>query len=135
MEHCEYFEPVSRKWLEINGMTKSRMHHRVISYKGRIYTFGGKNSMGLLNSIEKFNPELNMWLTIKTNIDFRIGMNLHLGFKPLVECEEIMVLGGLNNEKEDQRNTSIITLQSPNFNIYSSFAMLEERSFAGVAIM
>lgn len=135
VEHCEYFEPSSGKWFEITGLNKSRMNHAVVCCKERIYAIGGKNSMGVLNSIEKFNPDLNMWLIIKTKVKLSVGMNACLGFQPNHECEEVYVLGGKDNDDEEQDEVKLISLKSPDYVVSKSIPMLETRSYVGAALL
>lgn len=111
------------------------MNHAVVCCKQRIYAIGGKNSMGVLNSIEKFNPDLNMWLIIKTKVKLSVGMNACLGFQPNHECEEVYVLGGKDNDDEEQDEVKLISLKSPDYVVSKSIPMLETRSYVGAALL
>ena len=116
-------------------MNKSRMNHAVVCCKERLYAFGGKNSMGVLKSIEKYNPDLNMWLVIKTNIDLKLGMNVSLGFQPTDECEEILILGGMDTSGEEQHSVKKLSLKSPDYIVSGGIPMLERRIFTGNALL
>jgi len=136
IERCECFDPVSNKWSEITGMNKSRMHHGAITCNKRIYVFGGKNSMGLLNSIEKYNPDLNMWLIIKSKVTLNHGASISLGFKPNSNNDEVVILGGINHENyEELHDVRTLEVKSPDYQLKTSVRMLEERSYAGTALM
>ena len=112
------------------------MNHAVVVYNQRMYTFGGKNSLGLVHSIEKYNPDLNMWLVIKTNFEMRLGMNLCRG-AARSDCEEetVFIVGGLDTTNRETKNVQTISVKSPDFNYSILASMLEERTFPAIAIM
>jgi len=118
-------------------LNKSRMDHAIVVYNQRMYALGGKNSLGLVHSIEKYNPDLNMWLVIKTNFEMRLGMNLCRGASRGVckEEETVFIVGGLDTNSRETKNVKTISVKSPEFNDGILASMLEERIFPAIAIL
>ena len=146
MSHCEYFDPATKKWNEITALNKARMGHVAICSKHRLYVFGGKNSMGRLDSIEKYSPDLNMWLVIKTNFNIApLGASICLGLQ-LTQKEffgeddkrsNITIVGGIDesHDRKELKDMKTLMLKSPEFQVNNGVSLLEERAFAAMTLL
>ena len=116
-------------------MNKARKNHAVSVHGDRIYAIGGSNSLGPLNSIEKFNPDLNMWLVIKSSFCLRTGLSVVPGFSSESESQEFIIVGGHNSSNVEHNEIKTLDLSSPDYNITKMSTMKQNRAFAGVAIL
>lgn len=109
------------------------MNHSLVTLNNRIYVYGGKNSLGLVHSVEKYNPELNMWLVIKTNFETSLGMVICL--RGDHSQEDIVVLGGRNCDGDEKSSASLANVKAPEVSHGRFSCMLEKRAFPAVAIL
>ena len=133
--HCECLDTVTGEWHEIAKMNKPRMYHAACASQNRIYALGGRNSMGMLESIEKYNPELNMWLVIKTKFFLRLGTSASLGFKQESESDMVMIVGGVDSSLDEHNDVITLSLKSPGYEVDTGKPMLEKRAYCGVTIL
>ncbi|XP_078492835.1 kelch-like protein 36 [Ciona intestinalis] len=57
LSSVELYNPVVNTWTNIASMNTKRCGHALVSYNGRLYTFGGEDDEGIdLNSMESFDP-------------------------------------------------------------------------------
>lgn len=103
-----------------------------------MYVYGGKNSLGLVHSVEKYNPELNMWLVIKTNFESSIGMAMCLRGASCTsgtDDENIVIVGGKNQDDEESSSVSLASSKSPQIGVGGLASMIEKRAFAAVVML
>ena len=135
VEHCEYLDPASLKWHEITCMNKSRRNHAVATHNDRIYAIGGSNCMiGSLNSIEKYNPDLNMWLVIKSSFSVCPGLVVCHCLRE-EEAEELLLVGGYDSESKEHNEIRTLRVKSPDYEIKKISEMKRKRAFAGAIVL
>nr|XP_018672267.2 kelch-like protein 3 [Ciona intestinalis] len=64
----ELYNPMVNTWTNIPPMKTERYQHALVSYNGRLYTFGGHDdpySSKCLNSMESFDPREGKWESLK----------------------------------------------------------------------
>eukprot|EP00794_Sanderia_malayensis_P005322 gene5322-5991_t len=136
MEHCEYFDPVFLTWRDITCMNKSRRNHAVITHNSCIYAIGGSNIVtGPLNSIERYSPDLNMWLVIRSCSSIRPGMDACLYSRPGTESHDLYLVGGCDMNEHEQSEIKILSLKSPDYSIKKFSDMKEKRIFAAAIML
>ena len=141
LSHCERYDPSRKEWTKINGLNTSRTGHSAVTLNNRMYVYGGKNSLGLVHSVEKYNPELNMWLVIKTNFETSLGMVVCLRMTSSTSGEaedrNVIIVGGRDGDNDDKETSSVslASLQSPEVRRGKFTCMLEKRAFAAVAML
>ena len=135
VEQCEYFDPASLKWQEITCMNKSRRNHAVATLNDCIYAIGGSSSMiGSINSIEKYNPDLNMWLVVKNSQKLSPGIVVCL-CQQEGEIEELILVGGYDADNKEINEIRKLQVKSPDYEIKSISKMKEKRAFAGAIVV
>jgi len=135
VEHCEYFDPASLKWQEITCMNKSRRNHAVATHNDCIYAIGGSSSMvGSINSIEKYNPDLNMWIVIKNSQKLSPGIVV-CSCQQEGEVEELILVGGYNSDNKEISEIRKLYVKSPDYEIKRISEMKEKRVFAGAVVV
>ena len=110
------------------------MNHGVATFNNRFYAFGGKNSTGLVYSVEKYNPELNMWLVIKTNFDVNLGMVLCVGKTNGTE-NNVFITGGKNENGEESKSSTMLTFKPSDLSNKQIAPMQEKRVFPAIAYL
>ena len=133
MEHVECYEPMANKWTDMNGMNKARMDHAVVTYNDRIYVIGGSNSAGALDSIEKYNPDLNLWLIIRNTMDPRSGACTAAIFGGDGGSQELFIIGGHDNHHRDLNSVKKLNLRFADYSTFTAPPLNQARVFGGVA--
>ncbi|XP_078495004.1 uncharacterized protein LOC144749839 [Ciona intestinalis] len=88
LSSVELFNPVVNTWTNIAPMKTKRCGHALVSYNGRLYTFGGWDySSNRLNSMESFDPREGKWKSLKPMNEERYG------FCGVVYNDEIYAIG------------------------------------------
>ncbi|XP_078492599.1 kelch-like protein 12 [Ciona intestinalis] len=59
------YNPVVNTWTNIASMKTKRCQHALVSYNGRLYTFGGLDGSNPLNSMESYDPREGKWESLK----------------------------------------------------------------------
>ncbi|XP_078490797.1 kelch-like protein 12 [Ciona intestinalis] len=91
LSSVELYNPVVNTWTNIARMKTERCQHALVSYNGRLYTFGGSDThFGLnpLNSMESFDPREGKWKSLKPMNERRRGLC------GVVYNDEIYAIGG-----------------------------------------
>ena len=135
LSHCERYDPLRKEWTKINRLSTCRSGHSVVTLNNRMYVYGGKNSLGLVHSVEKYNPDLNMWLVIKTNFESSIGMAMCLRGASGTSDENIVIVGGKNEDGKESSSVSLTSSTSPQVGLGGLSSMLEKRAFAAVVMV
>lgn len=94
--------------------------------------------MGVVDSVEKYNPDLNMWLVIKSNLNISLGASICLGFQTpwKKNCgDNIIIVGGMDRKEQEQKHVKVLTLKSPEFGVLDGVPLLEERAFSAIALL
>jgi len=94
LANCEVFDPDENCWKEINPMTTPRSNASACQFKDRfVYVFGGytSNQSKMLNSIEKLNTHLNLWMPIE---DIKTPSPLFNSIACPINNEFICIFGG-----------------------------------------
>lgn len=117
-------------------MNKSRRNHAVASHNDRIYAIGGSSAMiGSINSIEKYNPDLNMWLVIKHSQKLSPGLVVCSCFHEEEEDGELILVGGYDADNKEMNEIRKLQMKSPDYEIKRISEMHEKRAFAGAILI
>lgn len=72
LNSCEIFDAISNEWTEIAHLNEDRVSPGACSFQDKfVYVFGGyqldliEGKKNYLNSIEKYNIELNFWTLLE----------------------------------------------------------------------
>uniref|UniRef100_A0A7M5WQC2 BTB domain-containing protein n=1 Tax=Clytia hemisphaerica TaxID=252671 RepID=A0A7M5WQC2_9CNID len=135
LDQCECFDPSQREWRRFNSLNTSRMNHSITTFNNRFYAFGGKNSTGLVHSVEKYNPELNMWLIIKTNLDVKLGM-VCVG-RSNGTGNSVFIIGGKKENGEESNSSTVLTFKpiGSDLNNEQIVPMKEKRTYSAIAYL
>ncbi|MFT7811157.1 kelch-like protein 31 [Arapaima gigas] len=55
------YDPRFNTWLHLTSMRQRRTHFSLVASGGRLYAIGGRNSEGLLATVESYLPSSNSW--------------------------------------------------------------------------
>ncbi|XP_062384993.1 kelch-like protein 31 [Sardina pilchardus] len=55
------YDPRFNTWLHLASMRQKRTHFSLVATKGRLFAIGGRNTEGLLATIESYTPSTNTW--------------------------------------------------------------------------
>ncbi|TRY83251.1 hypothetical protein DNTS_032517 [Danionella cerebrum] len=55
------YDPRFNTWLHLTSMRQRRTHFSLVATSGRLYAIGGRNTDGLLATIESYQPSTNTW--------------------------------------------------------------------------
>ena len=91
--------------------------------------------IGSLNSIEKYNPELNMWLVVRSSCCIRPGLVACPLQRGVREPQELLLVGGYDSSEQEQKQIRTLNLKSPDYAIRSILEMDEQRVFAAAAVL
>ncbi|XP_077287453.1 kelch-like protein 35 [Arctopsyche grandis] len=79
-------------WSYCTSMKQSRYDHSSVAINGKLYVAGGMTSENLLDTVELFDPEANMWTIISRLPSPRSGISL-CNFRNKLLC-----IGGMNHD-------------------------------------
>ncbi|XP_078492746.1 uncharacterized protein LOC144748368 [Ciona intestinalis] len=88
LSSVELYNPVVNTWTNIASMKTKRYGHALVSYNGRLYTFGGRDSLNRLNSMKSFDPREGKWKSLKAMNERRPALC------GVVYNDEIYAIGG-----------------------------------------
>jgi len=89
---CERLYIQSRKWEAIESINVGRINTAAIKItENYVYCFGGQSAEGFLNSIERYNVDLNVWSLLEVSLPDLITNATALQ----ISSNHIMLLGGL----------------------------------------
>ena len=91
--------------------------------------------VGSLNSIEKYNPDLNMWLVIKSSCSIRPGLVVGQFLREGDDSQELLLVGGYDSESKEHKEVRKLHLKSPDYDIGKVSEMKERRVFAGAVVL
>lgn len=61
LNDCEVYDPNTEEWRALCGMREARKNHGLVVVNSRIYSVGGQNTLGGLDSVEYYEIGSNEW--------------------------------------------------------------------------
>ncbi|XP_078492586.1 kelch-like protein 12 isoform X2 [Ciona intestinalis] len=99
LSSVELYNPVVNTWTNIASMKTERYQHALVSYNGRLYTFGGyDDDSNDLNSMESFDPREGKWKSLKPMNEERYALC------GVVYNDEIYAIGGYGLKSVERYN-------------------------------
>ncbi|XP_028820681.1 kelch-like protein 31 [Denticeps clupeoides] len=83
------YDPRFNTWLHLSSMRQKRTHFSLVATSGRLYAIGGRNTEGLLATIESYTPSSNSW-QLRSPMD--VPRCCHSG--AVLPSGDILVTGG-----------------------------------------
>lgn len=90
--------------------------------------------IGSINSIEKYNPDLNMWLVVKNSQKLSPGIVVCSCLQE-GEIEELILVGGYDADNKEINEIRKLQVKSPDYEIKKISKMKEKRAFAGAIVV
>ncbi|XP_078492767.1 kelch domain-containing protein 8A-like [Ciona intestinalis] len=101
LSSVELYNTVVNIWTNIASMQTKRCQHSLVSYNGRLYTFGGSEKFlfsNHLNSMESYDPREGKWKSLKPMNEKRRGLS------GVVYNDEIYAIGGFGLNSAERYN-------------------------------
>ncbi|XP_078492733.1 uncharacterized protein LOC144748361 [Ciona intestinalis] len=101
LSSVELYNPVVNIWTNIASMKTKRYQHALVSYNGRLYTFGGNEkyfTSNPLNSMESYDPREGKWKSLKPMNERRPGLS------GVVYNDDIYAIGGYELKSVERFN-------------------------------
>jgi hypothetical protein len=98
------YTTATRRWRELPAMRSPRRNHSSICYHGEVYIIGGSDPdypATLLNSVEKFNFDAQMWMEVASLPECMARCH------PVVLNDELYVMGGARNYQQYSTNVYV----------------------------
>lgn len=90
--------------------------------------------IGSINSVEKYNPELNMWLVIKNSQKLSPGLVV-CACPGEGEETDLILVGGYDADNQEINEIRKLQIKSPDYEINTITKMTEKRVFAGAVLI
>jgi len=74
MDIVEVYNPVLDDWAPAPSLIHERMYAAAAAYDGKIFVFGGRNGMWMVNDVEMYDPAVGHWVEV-TNMFSREGLS------------------------------------------------------------
>jgi DNA-binding CsgD family transcriptional regulator len=104
-----------QNWVDVASMTEPRSSMAIATFEGKIIAIGGRSSLGVLSSVEMYDPISNTWSTLKEKPTAVYDASA------AVIGEKIYIPGGV---KEDGSLTNIVEVFNPRKNEWENVADL-----------
>ena len=76
-DRVERLNVASQTWDEVAPMNEKRHYASAVECNEKIIVAGGRNDVGRLNSVEKYDPDVNQWTIMKPMMKRRCVFGLH----------------------------------------------------------
>ena len=98
MNSVEKFSFKARKWVLVESINHARINASACKCGSKyIYLFGGLDKKDFLDTIERFNLQLDIWTVLKVRMPNKIA-NL---FSYSINNDYIIIMGGMKKKQED----------------------------------
>ncbi len=91
LDIVEVYDPEENSWETAPSLIHHRMYAAAAAYDGKIFVFGGRNGMWMINDVEMYDPIVGYWVEV-TNMFSREGLSA------TTMGDYILVVGGKFNQ-------------------------------------